>query len=250
MQEDIETLCTNFIVLVQSKKKKGAYLLILDPTKTVDHSFESQRRCLFNSLDQLLETSLNSSEDLQLELSILLFMDNNGNDDVIAKEKPHEDTGTVTNNFGDIINSFPLRLVWVHVIMDQWGMGWFAYQECAKTKAQKLIDVSEESIQIHAMNREDKSISELLLDHGFSRSEITAMIGGRLVDNEQEYSLNQQLANNEQSLRSSLSYDNEISELQKRVPLGQKLTTTTQQLVVVDYWRRKMQGNSEAPPDS
>lgn len=187
--DDIGTIETDFIRLVPAKKKKVKhFLLVLDLTKSRSRSQESQRRCFFYFLDQILQRlrpkapsrSYNKKKKLDglpaIRMTVLVFLDSSASVSVGS----YNDYSTASYTFGDIQEVFPIKCETVHVFLQTpTTMGWFAYETEARSIVSQLMNIKDESnmLQIHTADfSRSKRISTLIGDGIFDQQTILDMI--------------------------------------------------------------------------
>ena len=151
-QDDLKILQTGCLMILPNTKI-GQRVLLYDPSKDFIMNSKSQqwfnrhRRCFFHCISLLMESVSSASTSLlsssteminnNVSLVILIFMN---------QSFLNIDSGKNIDTFVDIFNLFPnIRIVRIHVFLEPVGMGWYSYQENAKSKAIQLFDATNNS---------------------------------------------------------------------------------------------------------
>jgi hypothetical protein len=197
--EDIQTMATKFIMFMLSTKNIGHYLVFIDPTKAINRSSESHRRCFSFCLSILAEThSTCLSGNGISSISIFIFIDKEDSKtstaSIAAPVSTSEQEGIAPMTFRGILASSPIHLSKVHIMLEPVVVGLSAYQESARAKVRQLFDPQlQQPINFYTLYPGSVSIFE---EHGVDEASIPFILGSRWnldwINSDYYFSKNQQ----------------------------------------------------------
>lgn len=200
-EEDIAAMSSHFIetLFIKNFAKKlskttldkynnNEILLLIDPQKASNFTFESQRRCLFYSLNTIflkIKSSCLHHPVNSYTILVYIFIDHDTSMQTDVTTPTNSITGSLSGiqqYYFDIFDSFPIRIhPTINVILQSIGLGFLTYQEEATIQVMKLFNVSsKEFISFHTITSNKQFIS-LFSKYDINKDMIQNILGHRWI---------------------------------------------------------------------